>query len=167
MPADTPDPPESAPSEPGAGRLLNPGHEAFARAQARGLTQLAAYEGAGYRPDGSRASALARRTEVKARIEWLARREKALATAAPEPTLLALLAIVEAGRRTSNGACAKETRLTLRAARDLRRTLGPPPQTAEPATPAAEDSDFRPLCAEEWKAKYGPGGWYWTQYPPK
>jgi hypothetical protein len=151
--------------KPGAGRLINPQYETFARARSRGLTQLAAYEGAGYSSNASLASALANDPEVKARIDWLARREEALAAAAAEPTLLALLALVEAGGRAPGAACAKETRLTLRAARELQRELAAPLQTAEPEPAPACAPGLERLDNEAWKAKYGPGGWYWAQNP--
>jgi hypothetical protein len=161
-----------------ARRLANPQHEAFARIRARGLTQVDAYQGAGYRRNSSSASLLAGRPEVKARIAWLARREEALAAATPEATLVALIAIVDAGRCASGAACASETRLALRAARDLHRQLHPPSQVAmgdpagraperePPEASAAPQVVFQPvetLDPEAWKAKYGlPGGWYWA-----
>lgn len=175
--ADSPEPLPTAqtPANPGARRLANPGHEAFARARARGMTQVAAYQAAGYRPNRSSASDLARQPEVKARIAWLDRRERALAAAAPEATLTGLLAIVDAGRRASGAACASETRLTLRAARELHLQLHPPAQAVigDPAGRASEAEPqvvFQPietLDPEAWKAKYGlPGGWYWAGRDP-
>ena len=100
-------------------RLANPRHEAFARIRARGATQVNSYEAAGYRRNTSLASLLAHRPEVEARIAWLAQRETTLAAATPESTLVALLGIVDAGRRAAGAACAQETRLALRAVLDL------------------------------------------------
>ncbi|MGH6986044.1 MAG: hypothetical protein ACRED9_04290 [Caulobacteraceae bacterium] len=51
--------------------LLNPRHEAFARARSRGVRLQDAYEEAGYAPDRSHASRLAGRPEIAERIAEL------------------------------------------------------------------------------------------------
>ena len=167
---------QPADADPARRRLANPQHEAFARFRARGRTQIDAYEAAGYRRQSSSASILAHRPEVEARIAWLAQREATLMAATPEATLIGLLAIVDAGRRADGAACAQETRLALRAVLDLSGQLDLPrrPDPLQIAKaeqppqgdPAGRAPDFEPLDTEAWKAKYGPGGWYWGGRDP-
>lgn len=62
--------------------LENPKHEAFARALAKGKSQIEAYTEAGYKPDEPHASRLASNGKVAARVEELLEKaaEKAVVT---------------------------------------------------------------------------------------
>ena len=51
--------------------LVNPKHEFYAHELARGLSQIEAYQLAGYKPDAANASTLANRPDVSARVQEL------------------------------------------------------------------------------------------------
>ncbi len=51
--------------------LSNPRHERFAQELAKGATQIAAYENAGYKPDGGAACNLSRNIKVSQRVAEL------------------------------------------------------------------------------------------------
>jgi hypothetical protein len=132
--------------------LADPYREAFARALARGVPRLKAIAIAGLERSRSGADGIARRAEVKARIEALARREARIAMAAAAPTLAALARIVDA-LHGATGARAREARLTLKLIAQLRAVVEAEMRDAvEPPPPAFVP--IRQLTTDEWIAEY-------------
>ena len=128
--------------------LTDPRHEAFAQACAKGANRKAAYVEAGFAPDRSKGSQMAKRTAVAARIaelEWL--RDRALRAELPH-MIADLMDNAFAGEALNSAAGLKEARLArLEAIRLLDRM--------ERETPRPPQPYDKELTQEEWVALYG------------
>jgi hypothetical protein len=128
--------------------LTDPRHEAFAQACAKGSNRKAAYVGAGFAPDRSKGSEMARRPAVAARIaelEWL--RDRALRAELPH-MIADLMDNAFAGEAMKSAAGLKEARLArLEASRLLDRM-----EREAPRPPMPHDKE---LTLAEWMVLYG------------
>jgi hypothetical protein len=95
--------------------LLNPRHEAFAQALAKGKTADEAYAQAGYRPHRSNASRLSANDNIRARVAELQHRTAEKATWTAAERLKSLQAIHDAclvdDRRTAIAAIAEANKM--------------------------------------------------------
>jgi phage terminase small subunit len=130
--------------------LSNDRHEVFAQARARGMTQAAAYEHAGFRESRGAGSRLANDPVIAARITELAAELKEIGDCRLEATIIALLALARRSDLQETAAGAREARLARLEAWRLGDLLAARfPATADRPPPP-------PMTEAEWDAKYGP-----------
>ena len=103
--------------------LLNPRHEAFARARARGALLDDAYEAAGYAPARGHSSRLAKRPLVAARVAELRSQLSDWESANGQSVVAALLRMAERCDYFDTPERMRETRLTLIEARKLQKEV--------------------------------------------
>jgi hypothetical protein len=128
--------------------LIDPRHEAFAVARARGANRKAAYVEAGFAPHRSGGSKLAARTKVAARIAELEQEAEAMRQATVKETIVRLMGLAEACAALKSAAGLKEAReARLEASRLLDRL-----ERESPRPPQPYDKE---LTQEEWVALYG------------
>ena len=142
--------------------LADPQREAFASAVARGVAPLDAYKMADIGSSTSGANDMARRPEVKARIEALTDREVRIAKAAAAPTLAALLRIVDRLQGAS-GPLAREARLTLRLIGELRTVVDQEQREAAGPAPAPALAPPTQLTPQQWIDKFAHLGARWAE----
>ena len=141
--------------------LADAQREAFARAVARGVDCLAAFQRAGIGRSPGGASKAARRPEVKARIEVLKHREERIATASSTPTLAALVRIVDRLQGAS-GPLAREARATLELIAELRAIVDQETREAVAPPPPPAFTPLPQLTTQEWIDKYAHLGARWA-----
>jgi len=98
-------------------------HEAFAQACARGARFMDAYQDAGFAPDNSRASRLARRDEVAARIAELRQTRAAAEDSDPQTIIDALMRMARDSETLKTPAGVKEARINMLEAHRLREAI--------------------------------------------
>ncbi len=130
--------------------LSNDRHEIFAHARARGMTQAAAYEQAGYRESRGAGCRLNKIPGVAARITELAAEMLKIGDCRLETTIIALLQLARRTDLQTTAAGAREARL----ARLEAWRLGDLLAARSPAT--ADRPPPPPMTEAEWDAKYGP-----------
>ena len=98
-------------------------HEAFAQACAKGARFMDAYQDAGFAPDRSHASRLARRDEVAARIAELRLARAAAEDADPQTIIDALMRMARDNETLKTPAGVKEARTNMLEAHRLREAV--------------------------------------------
>ena len=93
--------------------LINPRHEAFAQARAKGVRLDEAFEAAGFVLIKGHSSRLARRPDVAERIAELRELQPGAKVATPVVVINALLHLARAGIRAQNPGIVREARLAL------------------------------------------------------
>jgi hypothetical protein len=98
-------------------------HEAFAQACAKGARFMDAYQDAGFAPDRSHASRLARRDDVAARIAELRLARAAAEDADPQTIIDALMRMARDNETLKTPAGVKEARTNMLEAHRLREAV--------------------------------------------
>jgi hypothetical protein len=132
-------------------QLPNPRHEHFTQGLARGLTQVAAYAAAGYRPSSNGASRLAKQKAVIARIGELKLQRERVRQSGLAETIAALTILAERCAELTSAAAITEARLIRLEANRLGKALAI--EEAEAALePDPLDED---ISQAEWLRRYG------------
>jgi hypothetical protein len=98
-------------------------HEAFAQACANGARFMDAYQDAGFSPDGSHASRLARRDDVAGRIAELRGARAAAEDSDPQTIIDALMRMARDSEALKTPAGVKEARLNMLEVHRLRAAV--------------------------------------------
>jgi hypothetical protein len=141
----------SAPGDSALPQLRAPRQERFAQAQAKGLTQSAAYAEAGCKESRSGASAMAARPEVAKRIAELALQNERVRQCGLAETISGLMALAEKCAALTSAAAITEARLIrLEANRRANALAIEEARAALAADPLDED-----ISEAEWLRRYG------------
>lgn len=123
-------------------KMKNPRCEAFALAAASGAPLSDAYEDAGFRGGPASAVRLARRADIRSRVDELRRDQADLDEARPTAVIVALVRMARQAERLETVAGIREARLTLLQAQRMHQAQ----------TKAREDARLTLLDDEEWDA---------------